>query len=71
MRHLGMSQLYDRAGGTYRPLVSGHSGCCDASKNKQATTYVHATQHPIIESFERGEDWLWCFIDEVAMEPGP
>jgi hypothetical protein len=24
-----------------------------------------------MQSFERGEDWLWCFVDQVAMEPGP
>src|SRR6478735_5134747 len=51
-------------------LICGHVGCCDQSKNKHATKHFHATQHPIIESFERGEDWIWCYIDEVAIEPG-
>ncbi len=71
MRYLCISQMYDGARGTYRPLLSGHGGGRDASKNKQATTDVHATQHLIIQSFERGENWLWCFIDGVAMELGP
>jgi uncharacterized UBP type Zn finger protein len=50
-------------------LTCGHVGCCDDSKNKHATKHFHATQHPIIQSFERDEDWLWCYVDEIAMEP--
>jgi len=44
----------------------GHVGCCDSSQNKHATKHFHATKHPIIASFERGEDWKWRFIDEVV-----
>src|SRR5918994_620651 len=51
-------------------LICGHVGCCDSSKNKHATKHFHATDHPLVQSFEPGEDWLWCFVDEVAMEPG-
>ena len=47
----------------------GHVGCCDSSRNKHATKHFHATQHPIVQSFERGEDWLWCYVDNVSMEP--
>lgn len=50
-------------------LTCGHVGCCDSSKNKHATKHFHATSHPIVQSFERGEDWIWCYIDEVAWEP--
>jgi uncharacterized UBP type Zn finger protein len=50
-------------------LICGHVGCCDSSKNKHATKHFHATGHPIIQSYERGEDWLWCYVDEVMMEP--
>ena len=46
----------------------GHVGCCDESKNKHATKHFRATQHPIITSLEPGEDWSWCFVDELAME---
>jgi uncharacterized UBP type Zn finger protein len=46
----------------------GHVGCCDSSKNKHATKHFHATQHPIIKSFEPGENWLWCYVDQVFME---
>ena len=45
----------------------GHVGCCDSSKNKHATMHFHATKHPIMTSLERGEDWSWCFIDEVGL----
>ncbi|MFT4039739.1 MAG: UBP-type zinc finger domain-containing protein [Thermomicrobiales bacterium] len=50
-------------------LTCGHVGCCDSSRNKHATKHFHAEGHPIVQSFERGEDWIWCYIDEVAMEP--
>jgi uncharacterized UBP type Zn finger protein len=47
--------------------ICGHVGCCDSSKNKHATQHFHATGHPIIQSFERGEDWLWCYVDETMV----
>lgn len=46
----------------------GHVGCCDSSPNKHATRHFHASGHPIVQSFEPGEDWLWCFVDEVEVE---
>ena len=49
-------------------LTCGHVACCDSSKNKRATRHFHATQHPIIQSFEPGEDWRWCFVDELLLE---
>jgi len=42
----------------------GHVGCCDSSKNKHATQHFHSTTHPIVQSFEPGEDWRWCYIDK-------
>lgn len=51
-------------------LICGKVGCCDSSKNKHATKHFHATQHPLVQSLEPGEDWLWCYVDEVMMEPG-
>lgn len=52
-------------------LSCGHVGCCDDSRNKHATKHFRATQHPVMRSFEPGEDWGWCFVDEVFMEPAP
>ena len=46
----------------------GHVGCCDSSKNKHATRHFHATGHPVIQSFEPGEDWGWCYADEAMVE---
>lgn len=48
-------------------LICGHVGCCDQSKNKHATAHFHATQHPIIKSFEPGENWAWCYVDEILV----
>ena len=52
-------------------LACGHVGCCDDSPNRHATKHFHGTGHPVIRSFERGEDWGWCFVDELFMEPAP
>jgi len=52
-------------------LTCGHVGCCDNSPNRHATKHFHATQHPIIRSFEPGEDWGWCYVDELFLEPAP
>jgi uncharacterized UBP type Zn finger protein len=47
-------------------LTCGHVGCCDSSPNRHATAHQHATEHPIIHSLEPGEDWSWCYLDDVA-----
>jgi len=46
----------------------GHIGCCDSSPGRHATAHFHATAHPLIQSFEPGEEWYWCYLDEVAFE---
>jgi hypothetical protein len=50
-------------------LTCGHVGCCDSSKNKHATKHNHASGHPVIQSFQPGEDWVWCYPDQLLMEP--
>ena len=52
-------------------LSCGHVGCCDDSPNHHATRHFHATKHPVIKSFEPGEDWAWCFVDEEMIESIP
>ncbi len=52
-------------------LECGHVGCCDDSPQTHATKHFHATTHPVMRSFEPGEDWGWCFVDELFMEPAP
>ena len=49
-------------------LECGHVGCCDSSKNRHARAHFAATQHPIIQSAERGEKWRWCYIDEIYVD---
>jgi uncharacterized UBP type Zn finger protein len=62
-----------RFGGTWvhlrECLSCGHVGCCDSSPNRHATAHFHATEHPLVQSFQPGEDWIWCYVDEVVMEP--
>ena len=49
-------------------LSCGHVGCCDSSKNRHATKHYHATTHPIVRSIEPGENWGWCYEDEVSLD---
>jgi hypothetical protein len=51
-----------------RCMACGHVGCCDSSPNRHASKHAVAEEHPIIQSFEPGEEWLWCYVDEVAFE---
>ena len=46
-------------------LTCGHVGCCDSSPMKHARKHAHALAHPIVRSFEPGESWLWCYVDEA------
>jgi uncharacterized UBP type Zn finger protein len=52
-------------------LECGHVGCCDDSPNRHATKHFHRTAHPIMRSFEPGEDWGYCYVDDVTFEPAP
>lgn len=47
-------------------LTCGHVGCCDSSKNKHATAHFHKTGHPVMKSFEKGENWRYCYVDEIT-----
>ena len=48
-------------------MTCGHVGCCDSSKNTHATKHFHSSNHPIIQSLEPGENWIYCYVDDVAM----
>jgi uncharacterized UBP type Zn finger protein len=52
-------------------MECGHVGCCDSSKNKHAIRHFRATQHPIARSIESGEEWGWCYIDQIWFEKVP
>ena len=46
----------------------GHVGCCDQSPGRHATAHYHGSEHPVIRSYEPGEEWFWCYVDEVFVE---
>lgn len=43
----------------------GHVGCCDSSVGRHARAHFHDSGHPVIRSLEPGEEWRWCYLDEV------
>jgi hypothetical protein len=51
-----------------RCVECGHVGCCDNSPNKHATAHFRAVTHPLVQSYEPGEDWYWCYVDELLFE---
>ena len=51
-----------------RCTTCGHVGCCDSSPMRHASAHFHNVGHPIVQSYEPGEDWLWCYVDEIAFE---
>jgi uncharacterized UBP type Zn finger protein len=50
-------------------LTCGYVGCCDSSPNCHASRHATAVGHPIVRSLEPGEDWVWCFVDQVYLVP--
>ncbi|WP_041289382.1 Na+/H+ antiporter [Kribbella flavida] len=46
-------------------LDCGHVGCCDSSPNRHASKHFAGSEHPVMRSFEPGENWRWCFVDET------
>jgi hypothetical protein len=52
-------------------LTCGEVGCCDSSPNQHASRHAAATGHAIAASFEPGEDWAWCYVDEVVLDASP
>ena len=50
-------------------LECGHVGCCDQSPMRHATAHFHASEHPLMRSFQPDEDWGWCYVDELFLLP--
>jgi hypothetical protein len=61
-----------KAGGAWVHLrlckTCGHVGCCDSSPDRHATVHFRQTTHPIIKSFEPGEEWGYCYVDDAFFE---
>jgi Zn-finger in ubiquitin-hydrolases and other protein len=49
-----------------RCAACGHVGCCDTSPAQHATAHFRSTGHPVMRSFEPGEDWFWDYTEQVA-----
>lgn len=48
-------------------LSCGHVACCDSSPRRHASAHHAVTAHPVIRSFEPGESWRWCFVDQMIV----
>ena len=48
----------------------GRVGCCDSSPSQHASKHAFADGHPIVQSFEPGEDWFWSYAEDAYYE-GP
>jgi Zn-finger in ubiquitin-hydrolases and other protein len=49
----------------------GHIGCCDSSPSQHASAHADSSGHPVVRSFEPGEDWFWNYATEQIYESGP
>jgi hypothetical protein len=65
----------DDAGGWWfhlrRCAYCGHVGCCDSSPAQHASAHAQSSGHPVIQSYEPGEDWFWNYVTETYVEDGP
>jgi uncharacterized UBP type Zn finger protein len=52
-------------------MTCGHVGCCDQSPNRHATQHFRKTHHPVLRSYEPGEDWGYCYPDDLFLENFP
>jgi hypothetical protein len=57
-----------------RCVTCGHIGCCDSSPSQHASHHAIDAHHPLVRSYEPGEDWFWDyttqqFLDGPALAP--
>ena len=52
-------------------MTCGTIRCCDSSPNRHASRHADEASHPIARSAEPGEDWSWCYVDELAFRLDP
>ncbi len=46
-------------------LQCGNIGCCDSSVGQHAEKHYGTEGHPVMRSFEPGESWRWCYVDQL------
>jgi uncharacterized UBP type Zn finger protein len=51
-------------------MTCGKIGCSDSSPNRHARAHASSADHPIVRSAEKGEDWSYCFVEDVAFVVG-
>jgi len=49
----------------------GHIGCCDTSPSQHANRHANDTGHTVTHSFERGDEWFWDDVTELAFDGPP
>ncbi len=47
-------------------MACGHVGCCSSSPHQHSVRHFEETGHPVMRSFEPGEAWRWCFVDDLT-----
>jgi uncharacterized UBP type Zn finger protein len=78
--HVRITQLPESVDGCEECLVTGDAwlhlriclecgkvACCDDSPNRHASGHAQSSGHPLIRSLEPGEQWSWCFVDDIAL----
>jgi hypothetical protein len=50
-------------------LTCGRVACCDSSPNRHASAHARADGHPVVRTLQPDEDWAWCYVDGVYLEP--
>lgn len=46
-------------------VTCGNVACCDSSPGTHAARHFQASGHPVMRSIEPGENWRWCYADEL------
>lgn len=54
-----------------RCATCGHIGCCDSSPSQHASHHAADLGHPVVASFEPGEDWFWDYVEEDVVAGPP
>jgi uncharacterized UBP type Zn finger protein len=49
-------------------MTCGKIGCCGSSPNRHASRHAREDAHPIMRSAEPGENWSWCFVDQLGFD---
>ena len=52
-------------------VTCGHVGCCDSSEGQHATMHFKQSHHSVMRSAEPGQDWGWCYREELMISPAP